>query len=40
VIVSAVRAAEAITGSRLLHATPRVTPAGPRRLEILKEAVG
>jgi phytoene dehydrogenase-like protein len=40
VIVSAVRAAEAITGSRLLHATPRLTPGGPRRLEILKEAVG
>jgi phytoene desaturase len=40
VIVSAVRAAEAITGSRILHATPVVTPARPRRLESLKEAVG
>lgn len=40
VIVSAVRVAEAITGSRLLHATPPVTPARPRRLESLKEAVG
>jgi prolycopene isomerase len=40
VIVSAVRVAEAITGNRLLHATPRETPGRPRRLESLKEAVG
>ncbi|HEX2163670.1 MAG TPA: NAD(P)/FAD-dependent oxidoreductase [Thermoanaerobaculia bacterium] len=40
VIVSAVRVAERITGSRLLHATPHpVTPGRPRRLESVKEAL-